>query len=240
MINTFNMLLITFLGLFVGVSVFAEEPELSVSPGDQNSLQIKIRGNVENRATESEFGKIGDFNTVKLARGIIYAEKTPPCANNLTLCGTVRVSGQKGIIRIIQYGAGNLITPGYRLSAKVNDGKVYLDLLMAGFPDGKDQRYCVISSKGKTYNSGEWIFFTVVINRGGKAEIFVNGALVGSGLVKSLEKDNLMINNVSTEINQLENGDVSMELASLEVYYSLLSSVEIDKLKDKWCDILKK
>ncbi|MEI6423121.1 MAG: hypothetical protein WCP55_12945 [Lentisphaerota bacterium] len=240
MTKKLNVLLVTVLGLFAAVCVFAEEPEFSVSPGEQNTLRVKIKENVEPNTAEVEFGKLGDMNTAK-PKGIVFIASAPPGLNNVTLCGAIKVSGQNGTVHIINYGALNLITPGYCLAAKLNDGKFYLDLLVVGLPDGKDGRYCIISSKGKTFNSGDWIFFTVVINRAGKAEIFVNGELAGSGLVNSLEKDNMTVANAATMIGfGLPSKDGSLELANMEVYYSLLSSVDIDKLKDKWLAVLKK
>ena len=46
MSNKLNVLLVAVLGLFAGICVFAEEPEISVTPGDQNSLQIKVKEKV--------------------------------------------------------------------------------------------------------------------------------------------------------------------------------------------------
>ena len=245
MSNKLNVLLVAVLGLFAGICVFAEEPEISVTPGDQNSLQIKVKEKAENRAVaDAIFGKIGNINTVKLGKdGLYILESPPPGLNNVTICGTVKVSGQKGIVRIIQNGAGNLITAGYRFSAFANENKFYLGLLVVGFPDAtlpaeKQARYSIITAKDKLFTCGEWIFFTVVLNRAGKSEIFVNGELVGSGSIQLLEKD--VIAGCPTVISAPEVGDVSLEIANMEVYYSLLSSVDADKLKDKWLAILKK
>ena len=243
MSNKLNVLLVAVLGLFAGICVFAEEPEISVTPGDQNSLQIKVKEKAENRAVaDAIFGKIGNINTVKLGKdGLYILESPPPGLNNVTICGTVKVSGQKGIVRIIQNGAGNLITAGYRFSAFANENKFYLGLLVVGFPDATlpdGMRYSIITAKDKLFTCGEWIFFTVVLNRAGKSEIFVNGELVGSGSIQLLEKD--VIAGCPTVISAPEVGDVSLEIANMEVYYSLLSSVDVDKLKDKWLAILKK
>ena len=245
MSNKLNVLLVAVLGLFAGICVFAEEPEISVTPGDQNSLQIKVKEKAENRAVaDAIFGKIGNINTVKLGKDGLYILDSPaPGLNNITLCGAVKVSGQKGVFRIIQYGAGNLITAGYRLSAVANENKFYLVLLVVGFPDAtlpaeKQARYSIITAKDKLFTCGEWIFFTAVLNRAGKAEIFVNGELVGGGSIQLLEKD--VIAGWPTVISAAEVGDVSLEIANMEVYYSLLSSVDVDKLKDKWLAILKK
>jgi hypothetical protein len=186
------------------------------------------------------------MNTVKLGKDGLYIKANPPGLNNVTLCGTVRVSGDKGIVRIASYGAGNLVTPGYRLSAKANDGKFCLELLMVGIPgadtlpDGKNARYCLISSRDKTFHCGEWINFTVVMNRAEKAEIFVNGELVSSGPIQLVEKDDMSIDG-RTVISAIEgDGDISMELANLEGYYSLLSSVDRDAITNKWFDMLRK
>ena len=245
MTGNLNVLMMTVLSLFAGACVFAAEPEFSVTPGD-NSLQVKVKENVENRAmTDAVFGKIGDSNTAKIWKSGLYIKSPPPGLNNVTLCGTIRVSGQKGGVRVISCGAGNLITSGYRLSAMADDGKFFLNLLVVGLPDaalpeGKNARYCIITSKEKTFKCGEWIFFAVVFNRAGKAEIFVNGELVLGSSIQTFEKDDLAPGTPTVIGNTEGAGGVSLELANMEVYYSLLSSVDLDKLKGKWLDILKK
>ena len=250
MTKKLNVVLMAALALFTGVCVFAEEPEFSVSPGDQSQgLQIKMKENparlfsttaVEYNATDVVLVKVGNTNTVKLNKMLEIESSLG--TGSLTVCGAVKVSGQKGYVSIVNNGATNLIIPGYRLEAMVNDGKFYLRLLVVGTPEDVQKekgRYVTVASPNKLFTCGEWIFFTAVFNRTGKAEIFVNGELVASDLVQQFEKDKMDF--YRTWIGMyLPSKDVSLEIAGMEVYYGLLSSVDVDKLKDKWLAILKK
>jgi len=234
-IQTNYILLIA--SLFAALPAFAVEPDLSVYP-TESSLEISVDSAVKEVSKDVELSKVGKINVAKILdspdRGI--AIKAPePGLNNITLCGTVKISGQNGTIRIIEYGAGNLITLGYRLSAQVADGEYKLGLLVVGSPEVKRpdglNNYCIINSK-KTFPCGDWIFFAVVMNRAGNAEIFVNGEPVASESIQILEKDDMSIG-ARTYISAPESGDISMEFAGIEAYYSLLSSVEIEKISLK-------
>jgi len=234
-IQTNYILLIA--SLFAALPAFAVEPDLSVYP-TESSLEISVDSAVKEVSKDVELAKVGKINTAKILAnpdGGIAIKAPEPGLNNITLCGTVKISGQNGTIRIIEYGAGNLITPGYRLSAQVADGEYKLGLLVVGSPEVKRpdglNNYCIINSK-KTFPCGDWIFFAVVMNRAGNAEIFVNGEPVASESIQILEKDDMSIG-ARTYISAPESGDISMEFAGIEAYYSLLSSVEIEKISLK-------
>ena len=224
--------------LFAALPAFAVVPDLSVYP-TESSLEISVDSEVKEVSANVEFAKIGKINTATILdnpdRGI--AIKAPePGLNNITLCGAAKISGQNGVIRIIEYGAGNLITLGYRLGAQVTDGEYKLQLLMVGSPEvtRKDglNNFCIINSK-KTFPCGDWIFFAVVMNRTGKAEMFVNGEPVASESIQILEKDDMSIGARTYISTHEDSGDISMEFAGIEVYYTLLSSVEIEKISLK-------
>ena len=234
-----NALLI--FSLFAAIRALAVEPELSVFPFD-GMLQVAVNGNTKASSPNVEYAKVGNIETAKICDKWLGTTPPPPGLNNITLCGTLKISGQNGIVRIISYGAGNLITPGYRLSAEVVDGEYKLRLLMVGNagverPDNVNN-YCIIFSK-KHISCGEWIFFSVVMNRAENAEIFVNGEPVGSGPIKALKDDDLSKPDL-TILSDLEvAGDISMEFAKIEAYYSLFSSVELEALNEKGLEILK-
>jgi hypothetical protein len=226
--------------LFAASWLPAETPAFSarvIEDGGQAKLRVQ-EGDKAGQETDGwNFRNAGGASAVKFSAGQrLFIDCPPPGVNNITLLGAVKVSGSNGGVYIVNYQASNLILPGYRLEAKVKDGKVFFDLLIVGSPgdlEKKELRYKIISSKDKLLSAGEWIFFVVTVNRGGEAKIILGGESVARGSVKPLEKDDFS-KKTATLMNLHSGGDASLELAFIEGYYSLLSSVELEKIRYEW------
>ena len=162
--------------------------------------------------------------------------------DSMTLSAMVRLSGSKGQAYVMCNGAGNYLSPGYRLGAVITDGKINFYLLLVGKPFAKDKynKVQIDTDADKRPDTGSWIYVTAVVNRESDAVIYLNGEVAGKGNIASLAQEELSCNNFCSTLTASDGEpQCEMYIANIAVTCGLLSSVEIKQNAEKWLDAVK-
>jgi hypothetical protein len=162
--------------------------------------------------------------------------------DSMTLSAMVRITGTRGHAYVMCNGAGNYLSPGYRLGAIVTNGKINFYLLLVGKPFAPDKynKVQIDTDADKRPGSGSWIHVTAVVNRENDAIIYINGELAGKGSIAGLAQEELANSGFCSTVTASEGEPpCEMSVAHIAVNRGLLSSVEIKQNAEKWLQAIK-
>jgi hypothetical protein len=163
--------------------------------------------------------------------------------DSMTFSALVKVEGDKGGAFVMCAGAGDSATPGYRLGATVNDGKIGFYFFLVGKPLSPERfnTLYVNAANNKQADVDKWVCITVAVNREKDASIYINGELAGAGSVAKLAAEDLSGENAvfGAYSHELNGVGVKLDIAKIAVYRGLLSPEEIKQNAGKWLEAVK-
>ncbi|MFA7230398.1 MAG: LamG-like jellyroll fold domain-containing protein [Victivallaceae bacterium] len=178
-------------------------------------------------------------------KGSLYINQAPSLKylamgkDNMTLSAMVKLTGSKGQAYVMCNGAGNFLSPGYRLGAVIDNGKINFYLLLVGkpFEKNKSNKIQIDTDVNKRPDTGSWLYVTAVINRESDATLYVNGEVVGKSEITKLAAEELSNNYFCSSVTT-STGETPCEMmiANIAVTRGLVSSVTIEQNTDKWQD----
>lgn len=163
--------------------------------------------------------------------------------DSMTFSALVKVEGDKGGVCVMGVGAGDSTSPGYRIGAAVNDGKIVFYFFIVGKPLSPE-RYNTLQvdvANNKLADVDKWVCITVAVNREKDAALYVNGELAGSGSIAKLASEDLSSENEVFGVysHDLNGVGVKLDIAKIAVYRGLLSTDEIKQNAGKWLESVK-